>query len=461
HRYTTEVYTHLVLLAEANGLPLAPHVRPTLARLYEHLLHLARPDGTIPLLGDDDGGRLVQLDGGRPHEVRGLLAIGAAVLDRPELAHAAGDDLAALGWLLGADGLRRFDALDPRPPAATSRAFPDGGLYVFRDGWTRDARWGVIDCGPHGAMNCGHAHADALALEIAAGGRPLLVDAGTYTYPGPERNAFRASAAHNTVTLDGRSSSEPATPFQWRRIATCRTEAWHADASVDYFAGAHGGFGDPADPAPHRREVLFVRDGYWVVRDQVAARGRHEVCLHWRCAPGLQARLTAADTWDVADAHGTLALRIGVITDGGEATVEHDWVSPIYGRREPADLCILRRQGEGAQELVTMLLPAIQGRVAPTRALAVAGGRGVAVARASGEDWVLLGDGGALTCDDVRTDARWLWLRRDGSGRVVEWAAVGAVRAAVGEDELLAAGERRPWTAGRPPAVVNPEMGVG
>ena len=32
--------------------------------------------------------------------------------------------------------------------------------------------------------NCGHAHADALAIELAACGRTLLVDPGTFTYTG-------------------------------------------------------------------------------------------------------------------------------------------------------------------------------------------------------------------------------------------------------------------------------------
>src|SRR5690606_1012530 len=100
-----------------------------------------------------------------------------------------------------------------------SRAFPDGGFYTIRDGWGTDATWAVVDCGPHGTMNCGHAHADALSLELAANGRSLLVDSGTYSYPGPERNLFRATAAHNAVTVDDTGSSEPGTPFQWKRIA--------------------------------------------------------------------------------------------------------------------------------------------------------------------------------------------------------------------------------------------------
>ena len=46
-----------------------------LARLYDHLLHLTRPDGTIPLIGDDDGGRVECWHAG------GGAAVGRAVHD--------------------------------------------------------------------------------------------------------------------------------------------------------------------------------------------------------------------------------------------------------------------------------------------------------------------------------------------------------------------------------------------
>jgi uncharacterized heparinase superfamily protein len=82
----------------------------------------------------------------------------------------------------------------------------------MRDGWTADANYLLFDCGPHGFANGGHAHADALAINVASNGRTLLVDPGTFSYTGSDeaRNWFRSSRAHNTLTLDGESSSVPA-----------------------------------------------------------------------------------------------------------------------------------------------------------------------------------------------------------------------------------------------------------
>ena len=459
HRYTTEFYFHLLLLAERNGVRLAASVRDRVGALFEHLLFLARPDGTIPLLGDDDGGRLVQLDGRRPDDVRALLAAGAAALGRADLAAGAQGDVAAAGWLLGAEGLARLDALEPVPPAPLARAFPDGGLYVMRDRWGADAAWALVDCGPHGAMNCGHAHADALSLELAVGGRPTLVDAGTYTYVGVERNAFRGTAAHNAVTVDGRSSSEPAeAPFQWTRIATCTTERWEATQRFAAFAGRHDGYASLPSPAAYRRELLALAGDYWVVRDVVESADEHEVAVHWHAAPALAARILPgvadAATRGVAellDAEDRPCLRLVTLSDGlGSLAVEDGWVSPTYGRREHATSLVYRQRAAGRQEIVTCLLPA---RLATAGTSVqpmsdVRGGWGMTVTHAHGADWLLLGTGGVMVRGDVRTDAAWLWLRRGHDGRVAEYVALDASVVSVGGHDLVPAGERRPHHAG-------------
>src|SRR5262249_25922518 len=141
----------------------------------------------------------------------------------------------------------------------------------------------LFDCGPHGMLNCGHAHADVLSLELASGGRTLLVDPGTYTYTGSatERDAFRTAAAHNTLTVDGQSSSAPGGTFTWKSTAQARPLAWRSHERFDYFAGLHDGYTRLASPAVHTRTMLFLKGAYWILRDQVAAQGTHRYDLHF------------------------------------------------------------------------------------------------------------------------------------------------------------------------------------
>src|SRR5208282_646470 len=102
----------------------------------------------------------------------------------------------------------------------------------------------VIDAGPHGEQNAGHGHADALSICLQSQGHSLLIDPGTFEYVGEGvgRDVFRATAMHNTVTLDGLSQSEPAGPFAWKHLAHTKSEKWIAGKSFDLFVGSHDGY---------------------------------------------------------------------------------------------------------------------------------------------------------------------------------------------------------------------------
>ncbi|HEX5830792.1 MAG TPA: heparinase II/III-family protein, partial [Gemmatimonadaceae bacterium] len=413
-------------------------------RLGEVLLFLQRPDGTIPLFGDDDGGRLVQLDDRWPRDVRALLATAGAILGRGDFVWAGRGELASVLWLAGPAGLERLDALPAHPPRQRSRAFPDGGFYVLRDGWGADADWLAADAGPHGVMNCGHAHADALAFELVVGGRPVLMDAGTYVYHQPARNEFRAASAHNAIIIDGVPSSEPTSAFQWAHIAHGVGERALTEGPVELWEGAHDGYGRLPDPVAVRRGVMAVQGDYWLLRDRVTASGEHR--LHWRfqLAPGLGTCMDH-DGVTVIDAHGDEVIRLAAPISGLSWQVTDGWVSPTYGHRDRAPVITAARQGLGAHDVVIWMLP----RRAPWRgarpvALPCEGGCAFVLRGEGVEDLVLLGGGGALRAGGVETDAEWLWLRRrpDGSGECV---SIGATRLHVGGRRVFEERERAPY----------------
>jgi hypothetical protein len=235
----------------------------------------------------------------------------------------------------------------------------------MRDGGGAGARHALVDCGPHGVMNFGHAHADVLSLTASAGGRPLLVDSGTYSYPGPERNAFRGAAAHNVLLVDGVGSSEPAAgAFQWARVAHGRPLAWDVGEDYAFFEGTHDGFAHLPDPVSHRRAVLFLTGLGWVVRDRLDARGEHTVRLHWHLAPGLTpVPRDGAPGTVVVDTDGRPALVVVAAVAGRELalTAEPSPVSPRYGARVEATRLVAEARVAAAEELLTVLGVAAAG----------------------------------------------------------------------------------------------------
>ena len=374
HRYTTDFYIHLAILLEVNGLTLPRELKPKLELLLDHLMYITRPDGTTPLFGDDDGGRLVMLDDRAANDFRSLLSTGAALFDRGDYKFVSGGAAEETLWLLGVEGLRRFDEIEAHQPAKESVEFREGGYYVMRDGWSRTSNYLLFDCGPHGMANCGHAHADALAIDLAANGRTLLVDPGTFTYTGAKemRDWFRSSAAHNTLTVDRQSSSIPADTFSWKTITACERTAWIEHERFTFVSGRHRGYEPLSRPGIHTRSILFLKGDYWLVRDRIEVSGNHQVDLWFH--------------FDAGTSPETGGLKIASFAPGGRWTEENGWVSHCYGERAPAPVCVFSAQADGAFEIITFLLPGGQS----VEEIEVSGGRGFEVRSEHSRDLLIV-----------------------------------------------------------------------
>lgn len=397
HRYTTDFYIQFRLLARANNFKLPAQVEESLVLLLDHLMYITRPDGTTPLVGDDDGGRLGIFDGRVANDFRDTLATGSVLFDRADYKFVAGDAAEQLLWLTGLEGLSRFDAMVATPPAKTSVAFFDGGYFVMRDGWERDSNYLLFDCGLHGSLNCGHAHADALSFDLAANGRTILVDPGTYTYTGSKelRDWFRSSAAHNTLTLNGESSSVPDGPFTWKTTAQCTLQKWISEKRFDFISAQHDGFMRLGNPAMVKREILFLKRDYWIVRDSVSSSQEHhiDVRFHFDSEPGTEA-----------------GLNINCFGNG-QWVEEEGFVSHCYGQKEAAKVLSFSGTLKGGGDVISFLLPQRQETEWSVKEIEAQDWRAFVVSGAKTVDLVIIPDADP-----------WIWIRTV-NGQVQETVA--------------------------------------
>jgi hypothetical protein len=235
--------------------------------------------------------------------------------------------------------------------------FARGGLAVLRDGWEREAAVAVIDAGPHGALSCGHSHADALAMTLALGPTELFIDRGTLTYSGPERNLFRATLSHNTLEIDGTSSVDPAGPFQWLPDIPPRAHgAVCSSAPFSGFLGAAAGHLAGGRPSIHHRRVLHLRGGAWVIHDRAARAGARAGTLRWQLAPHLAATPLTADSLAIRDGAGAGVATVFVEGDSPVRILERV-VSSRLGSRTLAQC--LELQTGSALEALTIVVPAL------------------------------------------------------------------------------------------------------
>ncbi|MCM3901901.1 MAG: heparinase II/III family protein [Pyrinomonadaceae bacterium] len=421
HRYTTDFYLHFMLLLQGNNLEVPDPLRQELAALLDHLMYITRPDGTSPLFGDDDGGKLMMLDESAPDDFRPTLATGAALFHRSDYKLVAREATEETLWLMGVQGLEQFDCLETTLPESGSRAFEHGGFYVMRDGWSQDDNYMLIDCGPLGGLKCGHAHADTLSFEVAAHGRTLLVDPGTFTYTGSkeDRDYFRSSAAHNTLTIDGESSSTSDGPFSWNRVANARTLKWISQPRFDFFMGQHDGYMRLSAPASHRRSILFLKSDYWVVVDEVETEGPHEYGLHFHLTDSARPEISGEYLFERPANQAGLEIFVG--TNIGSWTVDNGWVSRCYRSRSAAAVPKFSFRADGTQKIATFLVPlgSALNSLSITR-LETTQGYAFELVGGITRDLVFLGASSMSGKNEVFSDFDVAWLRFDHENQLEE-----------------------------------------
>jgi len=439
-RYTVDFYTQFSILRSLSYDSFYDRrnavMDERLGKAFDFMMHVTRPDGTTPIIGDDDGGRMLPLTTAKPDDFRGTLAAGSAMTGRGDLKFVAGDRRDEIFWLLGANEAKKYCDLNADEPNVTSKNFPDGGYFVMRDGWADTDNFMIVDCGEVGAIAGGHGHADALSIEAALHGRTLLVDPGTYSYHASRemRDLFRSTAAHNTVTIDHHSSSEPGSIFNWKSRAIASQTACITDPRFDFFEGKVNGYSELPGGATQTRSVLFLKNDYWIIRDLVRTAGEHEHALNFHYAVD-----SKIETDIEGDFTGDKDHRIFSFGDGGRWQQNESWVSNEYGNKINAPLLRFTLRGRGSQEFFTFLLPAESGYAKPeVFEMPIAGGRAFVIKYRGYTDVFVASDGEDLRTELFDTNFRFSWARlAEGETVPEEYVLIGGNRFSIGGDDVF------------------------
>jgi hypothetical protein len=258
HSWVMREFLQVSRLCEINGIPLG-EFRARHEKMFEVLVKLSRPNGTLPPVGDGGTGNTRIADN---------MGLGALLYRRTDFRHFAADDCVEDWlWLLGPEACAGIAKQESALPNFTSTLLPDAKYAVMRSSWGPESEYLLFDCAP---WRGGHSHQDRLQVTVFAG-RDLIVDSGMISYDNPASPALRKSAAHSVLVIDGREQLQ----------ADPRLLAWHTDARADFASGV-----TEAGGLKHQRSVLYVKPGYWVVADEVTGSGEHEVTRLFQFAPG-------------------------------------------------------------------------------------------------------------------------------------------------------------------------------
>ncbi|MDZ7289562.1 MAG: heparinase II/III family protein [candidate division KSB1 bacterium] len=369
HHFTLGFYLLAIILAERNGQSLPLEMRQRLERALEFSMFSLQPDGTHPMVGDNDNARSIYFGDYRNWDFRDLLALGAVLFQRSHMKKLAGEFPESCLWLLGPDSYQKFTLLNSSTPVERSKFFQESGYAIFRTGWNCDDHYFIFDCGQQSDglhedenVSVAHGHADFFGFTLNAYGVPLLVDAGMLTYNGVLnwQNYFRGASAHNTVTVDGRSPCNLVGRLGYNYVPRVEQSFYSCQADFAFIEGCYTGFGSNIR---HRRGVFWRKGDYWLILDALFSLGEHVVERWFHFAPGVEVRISGRKVMTQRRDHKNILLQdLGLressceLFEGGEQPSQ-GWLAPGYGEKIPAPVLCLRLSGLLPMHLSTLILP--------------------------------------------------------------------------------------------------------
>jgi hypothetical protein len=335
--FSLEMFATADLIGRSVGHSFSSFYQDRLSSAAECLSWQMDSSGRVPAIGDNDEGRVIVLTcHPEKHYVASVVACITALIERSD----AMSQWSAPELRDGLFGVTMTTATNRIESGL--RVFGSGGYTVIRDSYAGYQSVLVFDHGPLGFKSiAAHGHADALAIWLQIADIPIFVDAGTFLYHsgGRWRDIFRSTAAHNTLTVEGESSSIVAGPFNWKskaraRLVACSTAPlWSVEAAHDGYAARFG--------VHHHRRMTRSASGFDVTDSLIGPGPPRPVAIRFLLAPELTAVLTG-NTWLIRLPNGLIVRIAG--PDGFEVTKSRGdevsgagWISESFGARRPTE----------------------------------------------------------------------------------------------------------------------------
>lgn len=333
HRVALHDYVLARRIVEGLGRPVPPEWDAALDRSLSFLVAHQNPvDGRLPNYGSNDGAQSIALSSCDFADFRPVLQT-VALLVRGERLYPEGPWDEEPAWLLGAQVL---DA-PLRPPVRRTISFGASGYHVLRA--SEEHTFATFRCG---TLRDRFSQIDMLHVDLWWRGVNVMVDGGSYLYNGPEawHRHFMSATSHNTVTVDGHDQMVHHRRFKLLYWTHARIRRFADAVDHSLVVGEHDGFRRLAGRPIHRRSVLALPHGVWIVADAILGRARHHARLHWLAGDlpcvlerdGRVSLATGAGAFDLA-IHGLDAQPLAVsLVRGGEDPIG-GWQSRYYAEK--------------------------------------------------------------------------------------------------------------------------------
>ncbi len=347
NRLVLELILWTVVCLRQNNFQIPQDIDSRLESMIEFVMNICRPDGSCPIIGDQDNGRFLPFGNENLNDFRYLMAIGSILYERSDFKkHSNGYNIYCT--LLGIENsYSKFSKIKlSNEIYLKSIRFVDAGIYIMRhqnnflifNGATRGMYSDQKSAGVH-------THSDLFSFDLYIDDKAFIIDPGTYTYTAnkSERNLFRSTRMHNTVVVDKQNQDalDENKMFEIPKGTLSAINEWSSSETMDIISSEHTGYMRLKNPVKHKRTILFDKDKEsWEITDELTGVEEHlfEVMFHF--APGINFEIINSETVETFSSGSNIKLSFvteSIIT----LSKVNSFVSISYGEKKQTTVLIV------------------------------------------------------------------------------------------------------------------------
>jgi hypothetical protein len=201
-------------------------------------------------------------------------------------------------------------------------------------------------------------------MTLTLGQQPVLIDSGTYSFRDLDwRQAFRGTAAHNTIVIDHQEQTPIPGLFGAGPFARPQVDNAILSEGLRFFDASHDGYSRLSHPVRHRRLLADLPETGWLTIDLLTGEGQHPVEAYWHFHPKVQTVHTASKLDGLVKGQNFFQMQwcasspVSARQIYGQGNPPLGWLSEEAGVKLPAPVLRLSGEFEMPWCLVTLFVP--------------------------------------------------------------------------------------------------------
>ncbi len=281
HMSDIKNYFYVYQLAQKSNIQVEKVWEEKLESLFTTLAKIAYPDGSAPVFSDD-----TDIPWAEKNDISGSMSLGYLLFDDPQFGFFAINKVDAnMYWYLSKDQLKLLENIKKEKPESGSVAFHETGYYIMRDGWEKNDMMMAISAGLD-EEKPDHQHGDMLGIQAMANGRVILPNYQVRYYL-EDLELFKNSMVKNVALVDEElqgkdyKSNKGGSGFgKFGELPEPSVINFNTNPNLDVFIGTHDGFENIG--VSYSRQVIFLKNDFWIVRDQFSSEEAHTYKQVWQ-----------------------------------------------------------------------------------------------------------------------------------------------------------------------------------